>query len=112
MASIENFAFLSEVTEATLSSELFNSRSDSLVIEVSGDATDIELNIECCVDMIESVWDVVSVQDKTSLNIVTQINSNGIYEVNMSGISKIRANLVGITSGTIKVFGRLISEEL
>ena len=94
-------------TIATGTSEVLgNIRGDLLVIEVYGTATAIDLKVQGVVDANNITFSDISWK-KSDGTTGTNIVAEGVYIINVSGLSKIQVVVDTITGGNITVFGKL-----
>jgi len=110
MECFSNFLFFNDAGVASISNALSNHGAGrTFIIEVSGTHTGLKIDIEGSVDFETPVYTALSTKDAKTGTVAAQITANGIYIIDAIGISSIRANLVQITTGEVKVFGKLMS---
>ena len=98
--------FFSKVTTTGTSEVLGNIRGDLLVIEVYGTATAIDLNVQGVVDANNTTFSDISWK-KSDGTTGTDIVAEGVYIINVSGLSKIQIVVNTVTGGNLTVFGKL-----
>ena len=107
MNVINDKTFLNGATATTISESIGNAnRGELLTLEVTGTATSFELKVEGVVNPSTTTWGELAYISSDNL-VGTTISKNGIYEVVVQSLSKIRVNLSSITGGNVSVYGRM-----
>lgn len=96
--------FFNEVGAPETSAVLSINKANTLTIEVSGEAT---FNLEVMGTLGVSQENFTSLQGIriNDFSVVGTISTTGIYEYDVSGISKIQLNLASVSGGNISVVG-------
>lgn len=98
--------FFNQTVTTGTSEVLGNIRGDLLVIEVYGTATVIDLKVQGVVDANNITFSDISWK-KSDGTTGTNIVAEGVYIINVSGLSKIQVVINTVTGGNITVFGKL-----
>ena len=99
--------FLNASTVAIVSESIGNPNfGELLTLEITGTATSFELKVEGVVNPSTTTWGELAYISSDNL-VGTTISKNGIYEVVVQNLSKIRVNLSSITGGNVSVYGRM-----
>ena len=113
MQNIMDFVFYRDQSSASTSADMktyFNTQADMMSVEVSGTATSCKINIQGRTNSENNnEWFDLTVMNMTNLDIGTDIEGNGIYEVAIEGMREIRANIVSVSGGSVTVFGRAVN---
>ena len=107
MNVLKDKLFLSEETSTVISAFMGNPNfGELLTLEITGTATSFELKVEGVVNPSTTTWEELAYISSDNL-VGTTISKNGIYEVVVQSLSKIRVNLSSITGGNVSVYGRM-----
>ena len=107
MTVLDNFTFLSEAGSATTGNVLKNIHGDNLTLGVSGTFAG-RITVQ---GKQGGVWYDLTVANLVTLDTSTEIISPGSYAVvQPQGFTSIRCNLTVISSGSVTVTGRLVTE--
>ena len=98
--------FFNQTITTGTSEVLGNIRGDLLVIEVYGTATAIDLNVQGVVDANNTTFSDITWK-KSDGTTGTDIVAEGVYIINVSGLSKIQVVVNTVTGGNVTVFGKL-----
>lgn len=108
----QNIKFMENAAEAKVSNEFSNQKSESLYLEVSGDATSFKASVECKLDINSDSWVKIAGIDLSDFTIVDEgIMATSIYMFVIECGQKFRVNLESVDGGSVTIFGRLCLEE-
>ena len=110
MSIVSNFLFFEDIGEIAISNDFAILNGTTLVIEVSGTFTGLQLKINGRVDLSIDQWLSLPILDMNTASMINKITDVGLYRIDITGISTVQADLIAITDGTVKVFGKLIIE--
>lgn len=104
-----NHTFLEGVTSANTSKEL-NVISNFVTanIEITGTATSFNIVFEAQV-LNSNQWHEIVAVNLKNLNIDTKATEKGIYQLDLTGLTKVRTRLTSISGGNLTVKGRVVS---
>jgi hypothetical protein len=106
MVTVNSFYFLKNASAKIESEVTYNSVSENLTLQVDGNGAGISIKVLGCSDMAsDSYYEISGISG--SLEQVDAISENGIYQFNISGISKVKISLASISSGSVTVFGKM-----
>lgn len=108
---LDIFKFFENASTSVISNELINKmQSDTLICEVSGNSVGLSLEFQVNFNREDTNWITVSVIKRDSYEIVSSVVENGIYDLNIVGISSMRVKINGVTSGTVTVVGKIVGD--
>ena len=105
MTTEKNFVFFTNATSAKESNELSNFQSDELWLQVSGDATGLNAEVQIQANNGDE-FVPCAVIDVSNLSVCNSISKNGIYVCSISGAGKIKVEIKSIGSGSVNIFSR------
>lgn len=105
---IEVFTFQDSVN-ASQDGEILsvNTGSRTVNIEVTSTSTDAVVNFEA--QFTSDTWHPVNGIDIETFNLFTSISTSGVYQVDLTGVKKLRCRLSDITNGEVSVVGKVVS---
>lgn len=105
-----NAKLISEVTSATTSKDLINQKSDVCVLTITGSFTAAEVVIEGKQDLASSTYfPLGGVNTKDFSLAAGTYTSAGIYEIDIIGVTALRARVVSVTGGNVSVTAQFVS---
>lgn len=110
MSVFSDFLFLKDIDQPATSNDFAIITGTSLIFEVSGTFTGVELIVEGKIDLDSEQWVTLPIVNMNTLTTVSQITDVGLYRIDVSGLSTVHAKLNAITTGEIKMFGKLVIE--
>jgi len=85
-----------------------NTGSSILNIDIKNTSTDAVLNFEARIN--ENLdWVKINAVNLTNYDISTTANTDGIYQIDLTGLSFVRCRVSDITDGDITVNGKVVS---
>ena len=107
--AITDFFGFHENQETIATGKIFGvNQNVSLTLEVDGDATDFVIIPEGIVNAKTEIWSPLSAIAYDGYVITEEITKNGIYAVDITGLYKVRFNLISIGSGKVSIAGRVV----
>jgi len=113
MQNIDNWVFYRERSSTSTSGDMkpyVNVQSDLLAVEISGTASSMTIKMQGRANnQNNSEWfDLACIEAKT-FDVVESISATGIYNVDISGVKEVRANITAISGGNVTIFGRTVN---
>lgn len=107
MIIINNFYALQEATAPVESAFTANTTGDSILVEVTGDASAFEIEVKGVVDHEQENYTNLGGVNLTSYDYVATIKNKGIFLFPIEGIGRFKFNLKSVT-GKVTVFCRVV----
>ena len=105
---VKHHEFLNASTEVSTSVEMVVSSNYGLInIEVSGTSTSFSIVFEG--KGIGEEWYQIPVVNIQTMGVASTIQTKSIYQLNLTGLTKIRTNLTNIENGNITTKGRVVN---
>ena len=102
---INNNYFFKDVSTPEISSPINNVKSNLLILEVSGDATSFSVSVLGSIDLQNENYTQLNILNMSDYSLNSNINSIGIYEVDISAIQNVKLQINSISGGNISVLG-------
>ena len=94
--------FFKNQSSASTSDSLYNVNDGTLILQVDGDVSDLELLVLGNTDLVDDGFVALKTINASDYSINGKITSTGIYWIDINGIRKIKLNLSKIT-GSVNV---------
>lgn len=101
MITNEIYFFKNQLTVG-MSDSLYNVNDGTLILQVDGDVSKLELSIFGNTDLVGDNYVILKTINASDYSVSNKITSTGIYWIDISGIRKIKLNLSKIT-GSVNV---------
>lgn len=108
-ANIKTIIFQNNVSSSQ-DGEILNIsvRHNTLNVLVETTSTTAVINFEAKTTN-EIGWTPINAVNLTTFDVSVTASSNGIYQIDLAGLSKLRCRVSDISDGTIKVTGKVVS---
>jgi hypothetical protein len=112
MRTQNGFKFLTAVTTTVSSNTFTNSICDGLTLQITGTHSGATILVEGQVnpDSTLTSWIALSIINLNDFSAASSITANGIYQVDIAGISQVRVRVSAISSGTVTAFANIYRE--
>lgn len=108
MAAINSFPFFKRVNEAKISDVYRSHANTDASIEVKGDASAFNLEVQACIDIEDAEnWVTLGVIDENSYDILNAISKPGIYSFSVMG-KNVRVKINSVSGGDLTVTGKFL----
>lgn len=94
--------FFKNQSSASLSGPLYNVNDGTLILQVDGNVSNLELSVLGNTDLVDDDFVTLKTINASDYNMSDKITSTGIYWVDINGLRKIKLNLSKIT-GSVSV---------
>ena len=94
--------FFKNQSSVSTSNYLYNVNDGTLILQVDGDVSNLELSVLGNTDLIDDDFVTLKTINASDYNMSDKITSTGIYWIDINGIRKIKLNLSKIT-GSVNV---------
>lgn len=94
--------FFKNQSSASLSDPLYNVNDGTLILQVDGNVSNLELSVLGNTDLVDDDFVTLKTINASDYNMSDKITSTGIYWVDINGLRKIKLNLSKIT-GSVSV---------
>ena len=94
--------FFKNQSSVSTSGSLYNVNDGTLILQVDGDVSNLELSVLGNTDLIDDDFVTLKTINASDYNMSDKITSTGIYWIDINGIRKIKLNLSKIT-GSVNV---------
>lgn len=106
MNVLSNFVFFENADGNAISDNemMIINRSSQLIVQVSGGAVGLTLEIQGYSDCKANTWQSLACINLADFNVTSSIGGDGIYAIPVDGVQRVRAEIKAINGGTCSCF--------
>ena len=107
MIPIIYWDFHKESDVANVGYEYHPSSGNLMVIEIDGTSNDFQVTFEAK-GQINNTWHLLKCANLSTITLNTSATTKSIWQVDLSGLTSFRVNLVTLNNGNISVRGKVV----
>ena len=105
---------ISGAASPTISNTFVNNKSENLTLQITGTYSSATVLVQGLVDVNSTAWTTLATFNLTDLSLTTGsgIGDNGLYQVAIGGILRVRLNVTAISGGEITITANFVGETI
>lgn len=109
MKILEDYTFFTNTTSSGTSESFKNACcGQHLILEVTGDNTVVDITVNATVKNITTTPFPVAITKLSDKTIVSTITSNGLYMVDIGGLTNITCEIANDLTNAVNVYGKIV----